>query len=350
MTSNIQKWLGVLLTGVGHLAAILGIAMGTTLLVMPWKHAQDVALRLESVPRLWDMSTTGIFIHIGLAACCWALMVIVYKLGRLRMAEAKTARTIRLSRGSVITETLVVFPIFLVLTFGMAQLAVNNIAGILANIAAYEAARAAWVWKPEAEAGRMGTTDGNAVEKCRIAVAMVMTPVAPGEFLSDVTMDGSDFAEEARMVALGANVPLMGVLSTLVPAEANSLFQAGVTLASIAPQLAVRGNLTYNTALDDQSFWLRTIRKFTHAYEAAGCEIKDDHSVKMTYQMHAAMPVVRPIFGELKIVGGRIGYFSEFVREFGFRKQVNTPNPNGPQNIGDDPPAVDGDFNPKDYE
>lgn len=346
MKLKMGKTAGWALIAIGHVAGVALVALIVAIMIMPIDHAREVFARLQEVPALWSESSFPMLLHIGLSICIWAMGCILFQLARLRFGAERKKAPIRLSRGSVMTETLVIMPIFFLLTFGMAQLAINNIAGILANVAAYEAARAAWIWQPEEDAStkRMGITSGIAVEKCRIAVALVMTPVAPGEFFSDPRLP--TYASKMRVVALGAHVPFGGIISSTFPQLADLLAGA----ASLSPYVAVRKWQSINTALDNASFARRTVMKFTHAFHASGCQIQADHSVKMTYMLQIAMPMMGPVmgekhapstspsefinsgFGDLDGVGGRWGYFATYERTFGFKKQVNVPNAAKPQN------------------
>lgn len=339
-----KKWVkfipGYALAALGHLAAIFGVALGTTLLVVPVEHAEGVASRLSSVPQLWEMSQLAIALHVGLSVCIWALLFIAYELVKIRVHEQKRVSTIKLSRGTIVTETLIVMPIFLVLTFGMAQLVINSIGGILANVAAYEAARAAWVWQPEEDATdrRMGLRDGTAEEKCRIAVAFAMMPVAPGDYLKLSTLD-SDYADDARLLALGANVPLSGVLSDIIGEDLADLGAIGLG----AGQYNSYDEHSYAVSLDSSSFLVRSVRKFTTAFLSARCAIQPDHSVQMQYIHHVTMPLVGPIFGERRLTDGIglvPGYYSTYRRTFGFQRQAHPPNRRLPLNELREAPAL----------
>lgn len=331
---------GYAFVALGHLTATAAVTIVTALLVMPLQHAEGVVARLNSVPQLWEMSQLAIALHIALSACIWALVCIVYKLVRLRLAEQKRVATVKLSRGTVVTETLIVMPIFLMLTFGMAQLTINSIGGILANIAAYEAARAAWVWQPEEDASdkRMDLPEGTAEQKCRIAVAFAMMPIAPGDFLKNPALS-SDYGDKARMLALGANVPLSGVLSDVL---GEGLVGLGAGALGAGEYIALTGDASYNRALDTSSFAVRSVRKFTTAFLAAECDIKNDHSVEMKYKHYVAMPVVGRIFGTWDTIGPGLlpGYYGTYERTFGFRKQINTPNRKLPLNELREAPAL----------
>lgn len=341
---------GWLLTALGHIAATVSVAAVIVLLILPMRHVDIVAIQFGDVPELWQMSTTALMLHLALSACVWALLYIVYRLVALRVQERRSVHRVKLSRGSVITETLIVMPVFLLLSFGMGQLAINNVGGILANVAMYEAARAAWIWMPEEQASdrRAGVADGIAEEKCRIAVAFVMMPIAPGEALRNPSL-GSSYADRARMMALGANVPLGGTISLALGSDVMGVAEGAVMMLSAGEDLLNEN--TYTTTLGTDPFWLRTIRKFTTAYLGAGCTINEnDHSVQMTFKHHIGMPVVGPVFGtrDLSGVGNRPGYYATYTREFGLRKQINVPNNRLPQNEWLNPPSYDDtDFDPE---
>lgn len=338
---------GHVLSALGHLSATAMLTAGMALLVLPLDHAEGVFARLQAVPQLWEMSKFAIALHVGVAACLWALLFIVFQLVMLRVKEGKQVRHMKLATGTILTETLIVMPIFLLLTFGLGQLTINNIAGILANVASYEAARAAWVWQPEEDADdpRMGVEDGIAEEKCRIAVAFAMMPVAPANLDRESNKLNSRYADEARRLAAGANVPLSGALSEeFSPAILDTMFE----ISSIANT----DDLAYGTALDSSDFLMRSLHKFTAAYQAAECDIKTDHSVAMTYKHRIAMPVVGPIFGEsteqkrTNIFGFERTtkvYIATYERKFGFTRQIATPNRKLPLNyLREDPPLPEG--------
>ena len=128
---------------------------------------QDTQLRADVV--------TPIVLVFGLSACAWALTFIVYSLVRLRLPKSRGLALSR-ARGTIITETLVVLPIFFLLTFGLAQMAVNSMAGLLSTLASYEVARTLAVWAPESRAN----VDANVIrEKARLVGAAVVAPIVP---------------------------------------------------------------------------------------------------------------------------------------------------------------------------
>jgi hypothetical protein len=133
---------------------------------------RDAALRPDIV--------TPLVLVFGLSACAWALCFIVFSLGRLHLKTTKTV-SLKPARGSIITETLIVLPVFFLLTFGLAQMATNSIAGLLTTLATYEAARTASVWGVEVGINRSGTmTDyQTANRKVRLAAAAIIAPATP---------------------------------------------------------------------------------------------------------------------------------------------------------------------------
>lgn len=307
-----------------HALAVLGIAFILALLMMPLSTLEWVAATHLATPELMQLSRTAILLHLGLAACTWALLVILFKLAR--RPRPLLVHTLS-ARGSVMTETLIVLPIFLLLSMGLVQLSINNIAAILANVAVHQAARTAWIWQPESGKKRV-TREVNAEDvkdRARIAAALVMTPVAPGNFLSNPM--GSQAFHTARFAQAASQLPLAGGAGGL------GEFIAGIT--SFEPTVATRGNLTLTRALDQSSFLRRSVLKFTHAYEATAIEVTQADGrigVKMTYKLHQTVPFVRNVMGSLSMVGLRMGYFATYHREFSFKAQPYAPNEHLPNN------------------
>ncbi len=314
-TANAWAWLWM---GVAHAVAVVCVAILMALVVFPVATLEALIRAHATVPQLMERSLPAFALHMGLSACLWALVVIVFQLWR--RPRPKLVRALG-RRGSVMAETLIVLPLFLFLTFGMAQLAVNNMGGILANVAVYQAARAAWLWKPEVGVQRVShkMTDKEVKDRARIAAAEVMTPVAPGAYLSNPT--GSDAFKKTRFALAAGQVPMGGALG-----GAGSLL---ATVGSVSPKLATRNNLSLTTALGTSSFLRRSLLKFTHAYEATSVKITQKNKrvgVKLTYQLHEVMPVANHVFGKFKKVGWRLGYFLTIKREYTFRQQPYSAN------------------------
>jgi hypothetical protein len=212
-----------------------------------------------------------------------------------------------------LTETLIVFPLFLLLTFGLAQLALNNVAGILSRVAQYEAARAAWVWTPEARAGRGGVQSGRDVRRrIRLTVALAMAPVASGSF----TPRDAGLTRDARR--------LVRAMADRFPSARRRMRTRGVEGIN-------RGGPSLTRALGTASFGIRALRKLTHAYAATRLEdirlLEGPKTIgaRFTYLHFQAMPLVGPIFGHRVSLGrgtGRVeGYAQPITREYRLPRQ-----------------------------
>lgn len=314
--------------GTIHLACVALIALVLGGLLAPSMITVWAAQYVWSTPELLDENILRLALHIGLAACVWGLMVITFLLARERRAKKKAI--VKLSRGTVLTETIIILPVWLLLVFGLAQLAINNIAGILGNVAVYEAARTAWVW--EGEVGkRAGVTEAKMKEKVRTAVALVMTPVAPGGFVGNPTLPSHP--SRMRTALAMANVPLLGgPASQLMPAGVTDLLGTGASLDLTIP---TRNNQSVSRALDQELFIVRTVKKFTHAFHATKITVNsgDDTTVTMEYMHFIAMPMMGPIFGQKKGLlyaldtSGtmRPGYYTTVKRTTSRRSQKNNP-------------------------
>src|SRR5690554_1150892 len=166
----------------GHGVATLVVALLGLMAVLGPGHLRAL-LELESATATpWLGHVAG---HLALSALCWAL---IYLAGRALLKAARPERSPRLVRaqGAVATETLIVMPVLLLLVFGLAQLAVVNIAGMLANYAAVQAGRAVWVWHPETQplndqGARRGVTEAMVIDHARVQAAAALAPVAPGD-------------------------------------------------------------------------------------------------------------------------------------------------------------------------
>lgn len=301
-----------------HALAVVGVAFLLALLMIPMSTLEWLTATHMTTPELMQRSAPAILLHLGLAACVWALLVILFKLAHRSRPLVVHSLS---ARGSVMTETLIVLPVFLLLSMGLTQLAINNIAAILANVAVHQAARTAWLWQPEAGKKRVTKeiSDNDVQDRARIAAALVMTPVAPGNFVSNPL--GSQAFSKARFAQAASQLPFAGAAG-----HAGELL-AGI--GAIDPTIATRGNLTLTRALDQSSFLQRSVQKFTHAYEATKIEVTQSDGrigVKLTYKLHQTVPFVRNLLGSFGHAGLRVGYFATYTREYSFKAQPYAPN------------------------
>ncbi len=322
-----------------HTFAVGVYAFGLAYVLTPSAYAWKCFQSAVAVGELRDLSVTAGLLHLGLAACLWAMTYIVIQLIKMRTTQRKLG-VVKLTRGSVMTETIVILPVWMLLVFGLLQLAVNNVGGVLANVAVYEAARTAWVWKGEV-GNRASVTDAMVSDRARIAAAMVMTPVATGDFATNPILPPA--ATKMRNALALAHVPLLGsVAAQVLPGGAQD-FLAGVGSFSFT-LFATRKNQSVWRALDGDPFIIRTLKKFTFAYHCTKVEVSESGGetvAKLTYLHHLSMPMMGPVFGSFKLLsedtGYRTGYYSTYVRTSGRASQSNNPaNSAIPSNFFDD--------------
>lgn len=272
------SFLALAASGAFHLIGVLAVfavVMGLTLspqvaLSVMETSLSDGALR-ESL--LWRMG-----IQLGLAGCFWTMGYLFYCSVSQTLAARRVPRLIRRAYGTVVTETLIVMPVLLLLIFGLAQLSINNIAGILSHVASFQAARTVWVWEPES------VSDAELEERVRVAVAAVMAPVASGNMPAAYQRD------------LGARAQAM---SSLMTERFKSLAGGGVGAAGASTRQSIVEGLDGNA-----SHTARATRKFTQAYRSVGpVELTKGQGgaaigATMAYQHYQAMPLVGRIFGK----------------------------------------------------
>lgn len=294
---------GYLTTGAGHLVGTATIfALSWMVLTSP--ETRDLTVEALSHGLLSHVKVE-IWLQIGLSACTWALGVMAFH--AIRSARQRTPRLVK-ARGTVIIETLIVFPLFLLVTMGLLQLTVNNTAGILTTLAAYNAGRTLAVWHPEADVGRNGVNRAMATDKARVAAAVAVTPVAPSDFV--YSMSNCNNHSEAT---LGPKIESMTM---------------GGHVTDVSLNVKAHGNrehLTVSGAFDQSSFLSRGQRKLNFAYCAttvtyttSGSEV----TARVEYKHQNAMPMVELIFGNFETVAGRAAFYSTIEREFTTTLQI----------------------------
>ncbi len=243
---------------------------------------------------------------LALGALMWGSVMLMW-----RARPARRPRVVTLSRGTAITETLIIMPLFLGMTFGMAQLSINMMGGMLANIGAYQAARAYWVWEGEVNKNRTGSRnvgESDVLERARIAAALVMTPVAPADYanLNAINLD----SEAATNMRKAVSWPF-GNIS------------------------ALEGRFTTETSFyrsfDSTGFQGRSLIKFSIAFASTQVERTND-GVKMTYEQIQTFPLIGPIFGTFGIRGARPGYYNTITRTVALDSQRFAANARLPNN------------------
>lgn len=235
------------------------------LVLMPGLGSNVVAASLA--PGLHGAGIMGLAAHLALSAAIWAILYFTVAAIRSRR---RTPRH-RISPGFAMVETLIVLPAFLLLTSGLAQLTLLNVAGLLSNLAAYNAGRAVWVWDAQ------GVSDGECQQRAIDGAAHAVAPSVPNDFV-------------------GASGTRAG--------DAKSLqFAAAFDLGSVPDRAP--GKL----AFAKQSVRIRVIRE------------SDEVGAEMVYLFHIAFPWFNHIFGVPDQVGRRVGYFSPIRRTYTLPRQ-----------------------------
>ena len=224
----------------------------------------------------------GVARHLLYSAIIW--LVVAISISRLKR-RPKAQRTIRIARGQVLLETLIVLVPFLLLTGGLSQLIINNIAGMLAHMSAYQAGRTCWVWEQEAVRTNLSgasiypINEDQVSQKARIAAAVVLTPVVspqpgdtiPSELLPIASAMSGHFGTQAE------------------PTPAPSAGSATETWS-------------YAEAFDTGAFAKRAVLKLATAYDSteASCEKLGDGTIKatVTYRHPLAFPWFKYIFAD----------------------------------------------------
>jgi hypothetical protein len=305
----------------------IGVASVATLLLVPYVDTLTLQTFWEAAQHASFVELTWVdaMLHVGLAACLWTLVVLLFEI--VTAKREPVSKLLNLERGSVMTETLVILPVFFLLTFGIAQLAVNNIAGLLANSAVFQAGRTVWLWSSEADEGRRGVSDSMVRKLAHAQAAAVLTPVAPGEFVQSAGASDVHF-EQMRGILLGSQQPSMSTDTGQDAMTAVSALLNGDNMSNESGR-----DSAFFRAFDTSSWPERTVRKFTFAHHATTITIvesSDEIGVNLIYNHHQAFPMVGAIFGDSgPSPGGRSGYYAVLEREFTMPKQI-PPNPTVP--------------------
>lgn len=264
-------------------------------------------------------------LHLGLAACLWALMVIGYMLVAQRRKTTK--KVVKLTRGSVMVETLIVIVPFLLLTSGLAQLVMLNITGLLADLAVFQSARVAWVWHPELQSNR-GVTAYKVKDRARAMASMVLAPTAPNDYkVGREIPPGS--TNDFRRQRSGVTAAFMHDGATGLEAYSFSggyaALQAGGAFG-LDVEEATPENLSFYKSFDISSFQHRAARKMTFAEWGLWDNFTILSSggrtgVEFTYKYNLIFPWFGYIWGEPNEVGMREGYYSAIRRRHTFASQ-----------------------------
>lgn len=231
--------------------------------------------------QITEQILTPLVIIFGLSTVVWGVGVFAAR--RLNRPQLKTLKR---AHGTIMTETLIVLPVFFLLTSGLAQIGINSMAGLLTTVGAYEAGRTMAAWGPEVGNKRISEsiTRAEVTERARLAVAVIVAPVAQTTLLSINRCSTSPTLTKFLNGMVGA-----GVLPT--------------------PNAGARLNIwDYQESFGDKSFAQRGPAKLKSAYCSVGVEASSfnniptdgekggDFEVSVTYRHRAVFPMVRKIF------------------------------------------------------
>lgn len=319
---RVARWLSL---GAFHCFFVLLIAFASAA-IFSSKMALSAARWGWEQGNLLENIGPGIALHLGLCALAWGAIWWSYRrfkaFARRARAPREALKLKRLTVGTVLTETLIVLPLALVLTFGIAQLTLINIAATLADLAVIQAARSAWLWLPEASERRFGVDRPLVLEKSRVQAAAILTPVASSNYGS--------FAKGSRTGYANTFLKTMGAIygTQLDGGGGNDIGSYSTAQAELhlgdGEQIKA-SEFSLSRHFDSDDFRTRTARKFYNSWlytDVEFAETNERAGVRMTYNYLCLMPLVAGVFGKFKQVNGEEGYFVTLEREYTLQKQV----------------------------
>lgn len=280
-------------TVVLHLVGVAVTAVALVSVFVPNAHLELLWQTASVSERVGRAVFAGSVVHLSVSALLWCgIATVVRRSWQMCRRPRRPRRATVRPRGSIYVETLAVFPVFLLLTFGLIQLVVVNLGGALAYVAAYESGRAVWLWEPELAENQVepyaADTDVDAAdvrERARIAAALVMTPVAPGDY----AVPAIDHSEQFKAIrsAMTARFATGGR-----GADIDDRFGA-TGLEDRSPSLV--------RSLDSASMPERAYRKLSVAYlntDILDIIATDERvGVHFRYYQRMVMPFVHALFG-----------------------------------------------------
>ncbi len=194
-------------------------------------------------------------VHFLLAGVTWGGVVCGWRLlaARWRAGGEHRSGAARPARGAVMVETVIVLPFVLLMISGLAQLAMLNVAAVLADLAAYQGARTAWIWKPEAEMGRYDVDEDIVKQRARTASALALAPTASASYSSGGGLMGSSLPDSVERTRDGIADSMGASMSVSMPSV-------------LGPEEAAPENLSFAKAFDDEDWETRAEMKLQGAF------------------------------------------------------------------------------------
>lgn len=304
----------VAIEGLGHVLAISVLFAVACALALPGETFGMVRASVHD-PQMSGYVIKDIAIMLALATIIWAVFFTGFSWVRDGLNRQKTM-AVHKTAGTIVTETLIVLPVFLLLTFGIAQMGINSMAGLLTTVGTFQAARTIAVWAPEQGTSR--TTSGGAVssldviDRAKIAAATVIAPVAP---------------MSAGAIACSKPDALQKLSSSMVA-------------AGLSPAAAAQARIgTFSEALDSSAFAQRGPTKLAAAFcsmevsffgdikTSPGDTGQGEFTTNVTYNHKMVMPLVGLAFGGTLTPGG---WQTSIERSYRLHHHL-TPNPESPK-------------------
>ena len=266
--------------------------------------------------------------YLGCACTLWASIVCLWswQRGRAR-AHATRPSLVRVvaPRGAVLLETLLVLVPFLALTGGLMQVSINSIAGLLANLGAYQAARTAWIWLPEVDEDRSDqrVTREKVVDMARLAAASALAPVVPSAISSSYATNTKEVTQMRATLFAHFSPSAVAPYGSTVSGQVNAGLGGGI-------QGSEKGDeFTVALAFDAKNMGNRSVRKLTFAAHPRVTDITlhdtpTEVTISLTYNHYQAFPWFGYIVGSggNKEIDGRKGYYLPIERSYTLPKQV----------------------------
>lgn len=303
-----------------HTFAVLVISALTAWMVLDTQSIQSYVEAISG--NVVALDWAGLALHVGLAACFWAMIVIMFKLVTDKETK-RHRRVLKKSIGTVATETLIIIPPFLLLTSGMSQLTMLNIAGMLSDYAAFQGARAVMLWQPEEQINRFPVSsscdmnaDNSTCTRARTAVAFALAPSAPSNF----QLSFSQPNPSAQSFKRARGVMVAGFSGGT---GASGYGKGNRAITFNRGQRGSMRNVTYTEAFDTHRFSVRAARKASNAYmslDTFSITRGGNVGVDFTYKYQLVFPWFGAIFGKRAGTGT---YYSPIRRTYSLPAQPN---------------------------
>ena len=295
--------------------------------------------RLQALAGAWegglDPRWSGLLMHVGLSAATWGTLVAVCRVAGRHLRERPDDRPVRIAGatgGGVMVETLIVTPFMLLLASGIAQLTMINVASVLADLAAWDAARTAWIWEAEYDLGRDGVSREDVKFRAMTAASMTLAPTAGTDYTvgRNYPRGSGPAFRRARTAIVASFRPFprhTGADEWRVSRQNWGYFDKFGGLGNNSLRGADSRELSFAQAVDSMDFIYRAGRKCTQAFMnlQQGFRIVrrgDEIGVHFTYRYNLLFPWYAYIFGRVDRSGMRVAHYMPIEREFMFPKQT----------------------------